>query len=121
MVKYELKREESILIVEPAGALEAGDFERLNQEVDPYIAETGELGGLMVYTRSFPGWNDPSAFLSHMRFVGNHLPKIKKAAVVSDSAFSIFPQLASLFAPAKIRHFDYAQKDAAFEWLKGKE
>jgi len=121
MVKYELKRTESILIVEPAGPLEASDFEHLNQEVDPYIAETGRLGGLLIHARSFPGWHDPAALLSHMKFVGNHLPKIGKVAVVSDSPLSVFPQLASLFAPAKIRHFDYAKNEAALEWLGGKE
>jgi hypothetical protein len=121
MVKHELRRAESILIVEPAGPLEASDFEHLNEEVDPYILEKGQLGGLMIYTKSFPGWNDLNALLSHMRFVKNHLRKIERIAAVTDSALSILPQLASLFAASKIHHFDYANRDAALEWLKGEK
>ncbi len=121
MVKYELNRDAGILIVEPEGPLEAADFERLNQEVDPYIAGKGQLAGLMIYTKSFPGWEDLAAFLSHMRFVRTHVLKIRRIAAVTDSALAILPQLAGLFAAAKIHHFDYAKRDAALEWLKGKD
>jgi hypothetical protein len=47
-VTFDLRREESILIVTPGGPLEASDFERLALEVDPCIAEKGRLAGLMI-------------------------------------------------------------------------
>ena len=56
MLRYELLQEESILIVAPEDPLEVEDFVALNREVDPYIAETGMLKGLMIYSESFPGW-----------------------------------------------------------------
>jgi len=49
MLNYELNRVESILILKPIGPLESTDFERLVQEVDPYIIEKGKLNGLMIY------------------------------------------------------------------------
>ena len=119
MLKYELNRAESILIIMPDSPLESADFEKLIEEVDPYIKEKGKLNGLMIYAKSFPGWDDFAAFLSHIKFVKNHHQKIKKIAAVTDGAFlSIMPQVADHFIQAEVRHFDYADKDAALNWLK---
>ena len=119
MLNYELNRAEGILFVNPIGPLEATDFEKLIQEVDPYIEEEGELNGLMVYAESFPGWDNFAAFLSHIKFVKNHHQKIKKIAAVTGGGFlSIMPQVANYFVHAEIRHFDYDDKDAALTWLK---
>ena len=120
MLKYELNRAESILIIMPDSPLESADFEKLIQEVDPYIKEKGKLKGLMIYAKSFPGWDNFAAFLSHIKFVKNHHQKIKKIAAVTDGTFlSIMPQVANHFVQAEVRHFDYADKDAALNWLKG--
>ncbi|MDD1610274.1 MAG: STAS/SEC14 domain-containing protein [Methylococcaceae bacterium] len=87
MLNYQLNCAEGILIVNPIGPLESTDFEKLIQEVDPYIEEEGELNGLMVYAKSFPGWDNFAAFLSHIKFVKNHHQKIKKIAAVTGSGF----------------------------------
>lgn len=119
MFNYELNRTDGILIVQPTGALQATDFEKLAQEVDPYIEENGKLNGLMVYAESFPGWDHFAAFLSHIKFVRNHHQKIRKIAAVTDSGFlSIMQPIANHFVAAEIKHFDYNDKDAALNWLK---
>jgi hypothetical protein len=119
MLKYELNHAEGILIIRPNGPLESTDFEKLVQEVDPYIIEKGKLNGLMIYAKSFPGWDNFAAFLSHMKFVKNHHQKIKKIAAVTDSSFlSIMPQVSNHFLKAEIKHFDYDDKDAALNWLR---
>ena len=119
MLNFELDRAASILIIKPIGPLESADFEKLAQEVDPYIEENGKLNGLMIYAKSFPGWDDFAAFLSHIKFVKTHYQKIKKIAAVTDSSFlSIMPQVANHFVQAEVRHFDYDDKDAALNWLK---
>ena len=119
MLKYELNHAEGILIIRPNGPLESTDFEKLVQEVDPYIIEKGKLNGLMIYAKSFPGWDNFAAFLSHMKFVKKHHQKIKKIAAVTDSSFlSIMPQVANHFVKAEIKHFDYDDKDAALNWLR---
>ena len=118
MLIYELNRAESILIVKPVGPLESSDFEKLVQEVDPYIREKGSLNGMMIYAKSFPGWDNFAAFLSHIKFVKNHHQKIRKIAAVTDSSFlSIMPQVANHFVQAEVKHFDYEDKDAALQWL----
>ena len=122
MLKYELNRAEGILILEPTGPLESTDFEKLARVVDPYIIDKGTLNGLMIYAKSFPGWDDFAAFLSHIKFVKNHHQKIKKIAAVTGSGFlSIMPQVANHFIQviqAEVKHFDYDKKDAALDWLK---
>jgi len=119
MLNYELNRSEGILILKPIGPLASTDFENLARELDPYIIETGSLNGLMIYVKSFPGWDNFAAFLSHIKFVKNHHQKIKKIAAVTGSSFlSIMPQVANHFIQAEVRHFDYNDKDAALNWLK---
>ena len=119
MLNYELNRTEGILILKPTGPLESTDFEKLAGEVDPYIIENGTLNGLMIYTKSFPGWDNFAAFLSHIKFVKNHHHKIKKIAAVTGSGFlSIMPQVANHFIRADVRHFDYDDMDTALNWLK---
>jgi hypothetical protein len=119
MFNYELNRIEGILTVEPLGSLQSADFEKLVQEVDPYIEEQGKLNGLMILAESFPGWDNFAAFVSHIKFVKNHHQKIKKIAAVTDGSFlSIMPQIANHFVAAEIKHFDFNDKDAALNWLK---
>lgn len=119
MLKHELLRNDSILIVRPEVPLESEDFEELSREVDPYIEDLGKLRGLMVYAESFPGWNKFAAFLSHIKFIKNHHQKIEEVAAVTDSGFlSIMPRVASHFVQADIRHFPCGDKDAALDWLK---
>ncbi len=120
MLDYELDPAASILILKPVGPLESADFEKLVRDVDPHIREKGGLNGLMIYVKSFPGWDSFAAFLSHMKFVKNHHQKIKKIAAVTGSGFlSIMPQVANHFVKAEVRHFDYDDKVAALNWLKG--
>ena len=119
MINHQLLRDQGILIVAPEGPLESADFEKLAQEVDPYIEEKGILNGLMIYTEKFPGWDDFAALVSHFKFVKNHHQKIKKVAAVTDSGFvSIAPRIANHFVQAEVRHFDYQDKESALEWLK---
>ena len=119
MLNYELNRAEGILIIKPGGSLESSDFEKLGEEVDPYIREKGKLNGLMIDVKSFPGWANLAAFLSHMIFIKNHHKIIKKIAAVTDSSFlEVIPQIADHFVKAEIKHFDYDDKDAALNWLK---
>ena len=120
MIKIEWRGEHNILIITPEGKLEAEDFVRLAQEVDPYLEEPGQLKGLLIETEAFPGWQDFAALLSHLRFVKAHHEQVRKVAAVTDSGFlSILPQVASHFIKAEVRHFPCDDKQAALEWIGG--
>ena len=119
MISHQLLRDEGILIVKPSSPLEANDFKELAREVDPFIEERGSLKGLLLEAESFPGWHGFEALVSHLRFVHDHHAKIKKIAAVSDSKFlSIMPRIAAHFVSAEIKHFAFADKTAALEWLE---
>jgi hypothetical protein len=120
MIDYELLRMDGILILCPKDSLEAGDFEKLAQEVDPYIEANGKLHGILLDAETFPGWKDFAALVAHLRFVRDHHRKIEKVAVVSDSSFLSFaPKIASHFVQADVRHFSRAKREAALGWLRG--
>lgn len=119
MIHFELLRDRNILVIIPDGPLEKADFERLARAVDPFIASKGKPAGVMIYTRSFPGWRSFGAFVSHLKFVIDHHRRIERIAAVTDSRFlKIMPRIASHFVQAKIKHFDFEEKDQALAWLE---
>src|SRR5512145_2335826 len=85
MLAHQLSRETGVLTLAPSGPLSAADFAAVAAEVDPWIAEHGELRGLLIHTKSFPGWQDFAAFLGHLGFVRTHVQKIRRLAIASDS------------------------------------
>lgn len=120
MVDFELLQDEGILILRPQGSLEASDFQKIAQEIDPYIEANGKLHGVMIDAKSFPGWHDFAALIAHLSFVKNHHRMIEMIAAVSDSSFlTIAPKIASHFVQAQVRHFASDQKVEALDWLCG--
>ena len=119
MIDCRLDAENSILFVQPQSALAEADFAKLAAVVDPHIESTGDLKGLIIQTPSFPGWESLGAMVSHFRFVRDHHRRIRKIAVVTDSAIGkIAPRLASHFVAAEIRQFAEGQIDAAIQWVR---
>ena len=122
MLKHELLRNRSLLIVTPESPLEAEDFTELNHEIDAYLETTEKLKGLMISAASFPGWETFEAFLSHMKFIKNQHKKIVRVAVVTDTDFLAFlPRIASYFVQAEIRHFAWDAREIAMNWLESND
>ncbi len=122
MLKHDLLQDQGILVVTPQGPLEQADFEELAKVVDPYIESHGTLQGLMIYTESFPGWDNFAGLVSHMKFVKDHQQHINKVAAVTDSGFlAALPGIADHFVKAEVRHFDFNDKENAMKWLTGSE
>ena len=120
MIAHTLDREHSILHIRPQGALEKADFEELAAVVDPFIAESGGLAGLIVETPGFPGWDSFGAMAAHLRFVRDHHRQIKRIALVTDSAMgNVAEHLVSHFVSAEIRRFPANALEAAQQWVTG--
>jgi 6-phosphogluconolactonase len=120
VIEYELLPDSGVVIVTPITPLEKADFEKLAQAVDPLIESQGQLNGLMILAKDFPGWKDFGGLVSHLKFVRGHHEHIQKVAAVTDSGFlSILPLVASHFISAEVRHFDYSDKEKALAWLAG--
>jgi hypothetical protein len=119
MIKAVVMPDEGIVLVEPSGRLEEADFERLAEEIDGFPGDPGRLTGLIIHTKTFPGWNGCGAFLGHMKFVKEHHRSIRRVAIVADSrAGAIAPAVANLFVSAKTEHFDYDGLDQATDWIR---
>jgi hypothetical protein len=118
MIEHSLDTAHAILYVRPRSALEQGDFEQLAKTVDPYLEKSGALAGLIIEAPTFPGWDSLGAMAAHFRFVRDHHTRIKKIALVTDSALgNVAEHLAAHFVSAEIRHFPAGSLDAAEQWV----
>lgn len=120
MILFNLDYDTGILTITPKSPLEAADFDKIANQVDPYIEEHGALKGIIIETDELPGWRDFNALLSHMKFIHDHHQKVRKVAAVTDSGFlDILQDVSDYFVDAEVRHFECDQKDQALEWLHG--
>lgn len=118
MIDVELFRDEGVVTVFPTGPLSRADFTELAGLVDPYLEQRGQLRGVMIIAQHFPGWDDFASLLDHVRFVQNHEQRVRRVALVTDSAvLELVPALARHFVQAEVRRFAFDQRDAAFAWL----
>jgi SpoIIAA-like len=119
MLNYELQHDKGILMLHSEGPLEAADFISITSQVDTYLAGHGQLHGVLIHAKSFPGWKNFAAMLAHLKFLKEHIKKIEKVAVVADGALAnIMPNIAKHFVHAQVIHFDFTREDAAWDWLR---
>jgi hypothetical protein len=105
-------------LVEPQGPLSEADFKTIASQVDPVIEKEGELDGLVIKTRDFPGWEKFGDIVAHFRFIKNHHQKIKKVALVTDSKVAdLAPVIVGHFVNAEVKHFDFDDFESAVEWV----
>jgi hypothetical protein len=116
-LEFELLEDSGVLVLEPDGELESSDFERIAQQVDPYIEKAGDLDGLVIVADEFPGWENFTAFTTHLRFLRDHQAKIHRVGVVTDSHFlSNAPKVAGSLLEAEVKHFPSTERRAAIHW-----
>ena len=119
-LEFELLKDSATLVLEPHGALEAGDFDRLSEELGRYEKEGGVLRGVLVDAKKFPGWAGLTAMTSHLRLAQAHRKELKRIALVSDARLLAgLPMLASHFVDAEVRPFPGAKRDEALAWVGG--
>ena len=119
MIKIDLNENEGVAVIEPEQmkGLAASDFEQLTNRIDGYLKDHDRLRGLVIVSKSFPGWEDFNAFTSHIKFIRDHQKSIGKVALVSDSVLaSAGPNLVDPFVNAKVRQFDYDHIEEAKSW-----
>ena len=118
VLHIEIDEQDGIAILSPDEKLSASDFENAANVIDPYIKNRNQLNGLIISTRSFPGWESFSALLSHLSFVKDHHRKIAFIAFVTDSAVGgLAEHAANHFVSAQIKAFKYSELDSAKKWI----
>jgi type II secretory pathway component PulK len=109
-----------VILVEVKQPLRAQDFEALAVTADAWIKAHGELQGLVIHAREFPGWENLGSFFRHVRFARDHQRKVKKIALAVDSKLaSLVPMITEHFVQAEIKSFAYSELDSAIAWAAG--
>ena len=122
MLNIDLNKEAGLAIVRPEGTLSESDFDTITSVIDPYLVEHGELSGLIIYTKDFPGWDSFGAMLKHFKFVKDHQRKLSHVALVTDSAIgNLAEKIAGHFISAEVKHFPYSQVVDAKSWMREAE
>ena len=78
MLKIDVDQATRTVLLEPEGHLSKQDFVSLAQRVDPLIVESGDLNGVLIHARKFPGWDSFASFIAHIQFVNGHHKQVKK-------------------------------------------
>jgi hypothetical protein len=120
MLSVDLDEENGIATLEPGSVLTKSDFKSVATVLDPYIEKTGRLNGLVIHTKSFPGWDSFAALFTHLRFVKDHHKNISRVAFSTDSVIGNLAEvIASHFVSAEIKRFSYQEIENARLWVSG--
>ena len=118
MLKIDVDQATRMVLLEPEGHLSKQDFVSLAQQVDPLIIESGDLNGLLVHARKFPGWDSFASFIAHIQFVNGHHKQVKKVALCTDAAVgTLVEKLGAHFVSAEIKVFPYDELSQAKQWI----
>jgi len=106
-------------LIEPNGPLSRDDFDAIARHIDPVIEAGGQLDGLIIKTRSFPGWESLDGLIEHFRFVRDHHRSIQRVALVTDTPLAnLLPAIVGHFVSAEVRQFNFDDDDDAIEWMQ---
>jgi hypothetical protein len=120
-IDIKLDADAGIVVLEPVAdkALSEDDFEAVGRTIDNYLKDHDRLRGILIHSRQFPGWQSVGALFAHLKFVNSVHDKIGKIALVTNSPMGTFANhVLDPLMLAKVRKFDYDQRDEAMRWLR---
>jgi hypothetical protein len=119
-VSARLVPESGVAVIEVGRALRAEDFDAVARKVDPWINAYGELQGVVIHARRFPGWQTFGSFLRHVQFVRDHQRKIHRVALVAGGKLAQrVPAWAQQWVKPEVKSFPYDQLERAMVWAAG--
>ena len=119
LLTYSILKPDGILLLKPSAPLSKEDFASLGTEVDAYLCANTALHGVMIQSKTFPGWESFGGFIAHMHFVRDHHTQVERIAVVTDSPLGGLAEvLGNHFASAVFKHFPFADHTEALDWLR---
>ena len=118
MITVQMDEQSSIAILEPHGTVSKEDFKSVSNIIDPYIDQHGQLAGLIIHTKDFPGWDSFAALCSHLKFVKEHHRNISYLAISTNSVIGNFAEIiATHFVNAEIKKFSFEEIEQAKKWI----
>ncbi|MDD5728790.1 MAG: STAS/SEC14 domain-containing protein [Victivallales bacterium] len=120
MLHLKIDEKAKIAYVEPESELSGNDFANAARVIDPFIEKNGNLRGIIIQVKSFPGWDSFGSMIKHFKFIKEHHRKVAKVAMVTDSPIGGFAEhLAGHFVSAEIKHFPFTELENARKWISG--
>jgi hypothetical protein len=108
-----------VLRVRPEGPITREDVATLKQAADEYLTGHPKITGVMVETRTFPGFASVGAFADYARFIADHPAGVRRLALVTDSVLvPIAEFMANHVVGVEMRHYPFAEGAAAQAWLR---
>lgn len=120
-VAHRLLAESGVIVVEVKEPLRAQDFEAIAMTADSWLEAHGDLQGLVIHAREFPGWQNLPGLLGHLRFIRDHHRKVRRVALSADTKLAVLgPRIAEHFIAAEVKVFEFSELDRAVEWAAGR-
>ena len=108
-----------VLGVRPEGPITREDVATLTQAADEYLAGHPKIAGVMIETRTFPGFASVGAFADYARFIADHHARVLRVALVTDSALAPIAEfMANHVVGVQMRHYPFAEGATALAWLR---
>jgi hypothetical protein len=108
-----------VLGVRPDGPITREDVATLTRAADEYLAGHPRITGVMVETRTFPGFASVGAFADYAGFIAAHHARVRRVALVTDSALAPVAEfMANHVVGLQMRHYPFAEGAAAQAWLR---
>ena len=108
-----------VLVVQPEGRITREEVAALTQAADEYLTGHPKIAGVMVETRTFPGFASVGAFADYARFIANHHAHVRRLALVTDSALAPVAEfMANHVVGLEMRHYPLADGAKAVAWLR---
>lgn len=118
-ISHRLLPQSGVIVVEVTQALTAQDFDALASTADRWIDAHGDLQGLVIHAREFPGWENLGGLIRHARFVRNHHRKVKRIALVVDGKLAdVVQRVGDLVFKPELKTFRYNQLHEAIAWAE---
>ncbi|MGK7952047.1 MAG: STAS/SEC14 domain-containing protein [Xenococcaceae cyanobacterium] len=99
------------------GKIEAQDIDLVVKSIEQKL----KLGGKLRIYAEVNNWSGMSleAFIKDLKFSLQHLQDFEKEAIVSDRRWleSLAALGNTLFSSIEVKHFTFADKDKALEWI----
>jgi hypothetical protein len=120
-VSHHLEPETGVLVVEVSQPLRVQDFDALAVTADSWIEAHGDLPGLVIHTREFPGWENLRGVIRHVQFVRDHHRNVRRIALAADTKLaSLAPRLGEHFIAAEVKTFRYDDLASAVAWAESR-
>ena len=108
-----------VLAVRPDGPIIWEDVATLTRAADEYLVGHPKIAGVMVETRTFPGFASIGAFAVYARFIATHHARVRRIALVTASALAPIAEFrANHVVGVQMRHYPSAGGAAAQAWLR---